>query len=152
MCEFFGRTLTPQDKHVAMTAAALVSAFNVALCQGADSRKRVAERLSRPSQRQRKRWKPFFDRSPAASGLYASARSASRAPSARHLVTGEVAVAALLITPAFIGAADVGDAPAKPMRWSSEPPQQSFALSPLVVGLPVRGASWIGVCKFDYSS
>jgi hypothetical protein len=56
------------------------------------------------------------------------------------------------ITPAFIGAADVGDAPAKPMRWPSEPPQQSFALSTLVVGLPVRGASWIGVCKFDYSS
>jgi hypothetical protein len=67
-------------------------------------------------------------------------------------VTGEVAVAALLITPAFIGAADVGDAPAKPMRWSSEPAQQSFALSPLVVGLPVREASWIGVCKFDHSS
>jgi hypothetical protein len=67
-------------------------------------------------------------------------------------VTGEVAVAALLITPAFIGAADVGDAPAKPMRWSSEPREQSFALSPLVVGLPVRGAFWIGVCKFDYSS
>src|SRR6476646_6490364 len=88
MCEFFGSTLTPQDKHVTMTAAALVSAFNVALCQGADSRKRVSERLSRPSQRQRKRWKPFFDRSPAASGLYASARSASRAPSARHLGDG----------------------------------------------------------------
>jgi hypothetical protein len=67
-------------------------------------------------------------------------------------VTGEVAVAALLITPAFIGAADMGDAPAKPMRWSSEPAQQSFALSPLVVGLPVREASWIGVCKFDHSS
>jgi hypothetical protein len=35
----------------------------------------------------------------------------------RHgtLVTGEVAVAALLITPAFTGAADVDDAPAKPI-------------------------------------
>jgi len=35
----------------------------------------------------------------------------------RHgtLVTGEVAVAALLITPAFIGAADVDGAPAKPI-------------------------------------
>jgi hypothetical protein len=136
-----------------MTAAALVSAFNVALCQGADSRKRVSERLSRPSQRQRKRWKPFFDRSPAASGLYASARG-PQVERHRHgtWVTGEVAVAALLITPAFIGAADVRDAPAKPMRRPSEPPQQSFALSPLVVGLPVRGAFWIGVCKFDYSS
>ena len=151
MCEFFGSTLTPQDKHVTMTAAALVSAFNVALCQGADSRKRVSERLSRPSQRQRKRWKPFIVHQQRRVFTHPRGPQVERH---RHgtWVTGEVAVAALLITPAFIGAADVGDAPAKPMRWSSEPPQQSFALSPLVVGLPVRGASWIGVCKFDYSS
>jgi hypothetical protein len=66
----------------------------------------------------------------------------------RHgtLVTGEVAVAALLITPAFTGAADVGDAPAKPIAMVAIAATTIIRIVTSCRRSPVRGAALMWPC------
>ena len=66
----------------------------------------------------------------------------------RHgtLVTGEVAVAALLITPAFTGAADVADAPAKPIAMVAIAATTIIRIVTSCRWSPVRGAALMWPC------
>ena len=64
----------------------------------------------------------------------------------RHgtLVTGEVALAALLITPAFTGAADVGGAAAKPIAVAIAAATTIIRIVTSCRWSPARGAAFIG--------
>ena len=66
----------------------------------------------------------------------------------RHgtLVTGEVAVAALLITPAFTGAADVTDAPAKSIAMVAIAATTIIRIVTSCRWSPVRGAALMWPC------
>lgn len=66
----------------------------------------------------------------------------------RHgtLVTGEVAVAALLITPAFTGAADVDGAPAKPIAMVAIAATTIIRIVTSCRWSPVRGGALMWPC------
>ena len=66
----------------------------------------------------------------------------------RHgtLVTGEVAVAALLITPAFTGAADVDGAPANPIAMVAIAATTIIRIVTSCRWSPVRGAALMWPC------